>query len=331
VSESPFAWQREQWQQLARLRGEGRLPHALLLTAPAGTGLPEFAEQWARAQLCSVVAPGDVACGRCGACEQLVAGTHPDCVRLVPEKAGKAIGVDVVRALIERLALTASGPAGKVAIIDPADAMTLAAANSLLKTLEEPPGDCVLALVTNRPSRLPATVRSRCRKMAFGLPAGDAALEWLRERDVQRAEYWLGRAGGAPLEALRRSQEEVDDEALVTGFLDTLEKGTVAPSLLAKAAQHPLASSLPLFTTVMADLLRLRVAGVSSGRLQHPVHGERMARIASRLDARAMFHYLDELNRAVPGPSSSLRPEMQIQGLLADAARLPRTNAGQGR
>jgi DNA polymerase-3 subunit delta' len=331
VNGVPFAWQREHWQQLGRLCAEGRLPHALLLTAPAGTGLREFTEQWARAQLCTVAAPGDSACGSCGACEQTAAGTHPDLVRLVPDEAGKAIGVDAIRGLIERLGLTASGPAGKVAVVDPADAMTLAAANSLLKTLEEPPGNCAIALVTCRPTRLPATVRSRCRKVAFGLPSPETALAWLRERSVERPEHWLGRAGGAPLEALRRSGEEAGEESLVTGFLDTLEKGTVAPSLLAAAGQHPLESSVPLFSTVMADLLRLRVAGAGTGRLQHPLHEERMARIAARLDARAMFHYLDELNRAVPGPSSSLRPEMQIQGLLADAARLPRSNAGQGR
>lgn len=326
---APLPWQSETWRQLTQLRADDRLPHALLMTAPAGTGLSEFVEHWARACLC-VDTSGDAgSCGQCRVCEQVEAGTYPDLTRLVPEEAGKAIGVDAVRNLIERLHLTA-GPRGKVAIIDPADAMTLAAANSLLKTLEEPPGDSVIALVSCRPSRLPATVRSRCRRVGFGLPERETALAWLRERGVDRPEYWLERAGGAPIDARDRADTEADEESLVDGLLDTLDKGTVSPALVTRAGQQPLATSLPVFTSVVTDLLRLRIAGAGSGRLQHSVHAERMARVAARLDARELFHYLDELNRAVPGPSSSLRPDMQIQGLLADAAALRRSNEGQG-
>jgi len=325
-------WHEEQWRQLARLRGEQRMPHAILLAAPAGTGVGMFADRWAGALLCTAAASTEAgACGQCSACEQLAAGTHPDMVRLLPEEAGKAIGVDTVRALIDRLELTA-GAGGKVALIDPADAMTLAAANSLLKTLEEPPGECVILLVSRRPSRLPATVRSRCRELAFGLPSAEAALAWLREHGVDRPEYWFGRAGGAPLEAARLadSDAQAHGEVLLGGLLDTLERGTVSPRLVAQAADMPLESSLPLFTSVIADLLRLRVAGTEAGRLQHPAHAERMQRVAGRLDARALFHYLDELNHAAPGPSSSLRIDMQIQGLLADAAAIGRSERGPG-
>jgi len=330
VTGGALPWQDEQWRQLARLRAERRMPHAILLAAPAGTGVGTFAECWARALLCPTASDEAGACGQCATCEQLAAGTHPDMARLLPEEAGKAIGIDAVRALIDRLELTA-GAGGKVAIIDPADAMTLAAANSLLKTLEEPAGECVILLVSRRPSRLPATVRSRCRKLAFGLPSAETALAWLRERGVDRPEYWLGRAGGAPLDAARLAESgaEIDEEALTGGLLDTLERGTVSPRLVAQAGQMPLESSLLLFTTVIADLLRVRVAGTDAGRLQHPAHAERMRRVAGRLDARALFHYLDELNHAAPGPSSSLRVDMQIQGLLADAAAIGRGQGGR--
>lgn len=325
----PFPWQRAQWAHLQQAGADARLPHALLLAAPGGTGLRAFAEHWSRARLCHADG-ADGPCGQCTACEQVAAGTHPDFVRVVPEEAGKAIGVDAVRAMIERLGLTAGGR-GKIALIDPADALTLQAANSLLKTLEEPPAGSVILLLSSRPSRLPATVRSRCRRIAFGLPARDSAAAWLREQGVDAPETWLARAAGAPLAALDLARAEADDEPAVEALLQTLERGVVVPELAARAAASPLASSIPLLATVIADLIRIRVAGDVARDLHHPARRKRLEGVARQLDVPALFHYLDQLNRAVPGPSSALRPDMQLEGLLADASALrcsPRSNKG---
>lgn len=317
---APFPWQETQWQRLLRADTDGRLPHALLLSAPAGTGLHEFAGQWIRMRLCHA---DQRPCGRCPACEQLRAGTHPDLVRIEPEEAGKAIGIDVVRAMNERIGLTA-GRRGKIALIDPADALTLQAANSLLKTLEEPPAGSMIMLLSTRPSRLPATVRSRCQKIAFGLPERSSALAWLREQGLEDPASPLARAGGAPLIALDPAQTLEEEQSLVGGLLDTLERGVVPPELPAQVAGLSLQTSLPVLSTVISDMIRLRTADAAVERLHHPDHRQRMQHIAARLDVRAMFHYLDELNRAVPGPSSALRPDMQMQGLLADATELRR-------
>lgn len=323
---APYPWQKRQWHRLQRAQAGERMPHALLLSAPAGTGLREFGERWARARLC---AETDGPCGRCPACEQFLAGTHPDFVRVEPEEADKAIGIDAVRAMNERIGLT-GGRHGKIALIDPADALTLQAANSLLKTLEEPPAGSVILLLSTRPSRLPATVRSRCQKIAFGLPERETALAWLQEQGVKDAAIRLARAGGAPLAALDPARAGDEEGMLVEGFLATLEAGAVPPELPARAAGLPLQTSLPLLSSVVSDLIRIRTANANEERLHHPDRLEHMQRLAGRLDVRAMFHYLDELNRAVPGPSSALRPDMQIQGLLADAAALRRADGPNG-
>lgn len=319
---APYPWQSRQWERLQQAQRAGRLPHALLLAAPAGTGLRAFAERWGQARLCRAE-PGERPCGQCPACEQSAAGTHPDFVRLQPEESGKAIGIDAVRALSDRVALTA-GPQGKVALIDPADAMTLQAANALLKTLEEPPAGSVIVLLSHRVSRLPATIRSRCQALTFGLPPRQAALDWLQQEGVAEASTWLARAAGAPLAARELATEAVDAEPAIDGLLATLEAGAAPPGLAARLAQLPLQSSIPLLATVVADLIRLRVAAATDAHLQHPARRGQLQRVARRLDLRALFHYLDELNRAVPGPSSGLRPEMQIQGLLHDATALRR-------
>lgn len=317
---APYPWQERQWRRLQQAQAGERMPHALLLSAPAGTGLREFGERWARAWLCPET---DGPCGRCPACEQFLAGTHPDFVRVEPEESGKAIGIDAVRAMNDRIGLT-GGHHGKVALIDPADALTLQAANSLLKTLEEPPAGSVILLLSTRPSRLPATVRSRCQKIAFGLPERETASTWLQEQGMEDAAIRLARAGGAPLAALDPARTDDDERMLVDGILTTLESGAVPPELPAQAAGLPLQTSLPVLSSVVSDLIRIRTVNAAAERLHHPDRLEHMRRVAGRLDVRAMFHYLDELNRAVPGPSSALRPDMQIQGLLADAAALRR-------
>ena len=319
-------WQVDQWNRLRTRRGEGRLPHAMIVCGPGGTGERTFADTVMQSLLCTA-APDAAPCGQCAACREFLAGTHPDAVTIEPEEAGKAIGIDRIRGLIGRLALTGGGGA-KVALIDPAETLTLQAANSLLKTLEEPPGDSVLLLVSERPARLPATIRSRCQQVAFGLPERSAALEWLQSRlgegaDTDSAGVWLDRAGGAPLRALELSRREGDDADLITALVAALGDGRVAPEAIAAGARVPLRTSVPLLISAVEDIIRLRLA--PEPRLRLPGERQRLSAAGAGVDVAALFHYLDELKRSIPGPSSALRADIQWQGLLADAAETGRS------
>lgn len=326
MSGPPYPWQAAAWARLGALRAAARLPHALLVAGPGGTGTRAFAERAAQALLCGV--PAEAPCGACPACRQFAAGTHPDAIRVEPPEAGKAIPVDAVRTLVARLALTGAGP--KVALIDPAEAMNANAANSLLKTLEEPSGDSVLLLVSRRPGRLLATVRSRCQGITFGLPEPGSACAWLEEQGVADAATWLARAGGAPLAARALAGQESDpDAAVIDALLATLEGGSVPPEGLEAGTGLPLATSVPALARAVEDLLRLAMAGDGP-----PLHREdrrtRMRALAGGLDAGALFEYLDQLYRSIPGPSSSLRSDIQFEGLLADAAAIGRSRAPSG-
>jgi len=315
-------WQQEQWQRLVRNRRADRLPHALLVAGPGGTGLRAFAEAWTQALLCSAhveAAP----CGECRGCRLYGAGTHPDALPIEPSEAGKAISIDAIRALGERLALTGS-ESTKVALIDPAEALTGAAANSVLKTLEEPPGGSHLVLVSRRVARLPATVRSRCQRVSFGLPDHDTGVQWLHAQGIDAADAWLARAGGAPV--LARDYARADSDAgaqadtAVERLLTTLERGAV-PSSAHGDTDVALSVSVPALTAAVEDLLRLRYAPTAS-HLRWPERRERMQALVAQLDGPALFDYLDALYRSVPGASSSLRADTQYLGLLADAAAI---------
>ena len=207
-------WQEDNWQQLAQRHTQDQLPHALLLHGPAGTGKREFALSLAEALLCNNNnSTLNTACGTCSACSLLQAETHPDFFMVEPEEEGKAIKIDQIRGLIEKLTLSSHAGGYKIAIINPAEAMNSASANSLLKTLEEPPSDTIIILVSSKPSVLPATVRSRCQMLRMDLPGRQIALNWLQQhiQDENRANILLDMTGGSPLNAKRLADESLDE------------------------------------------------------------------------------------------------------------------------
>lgn len=182
----------------------GRLPHALFFTGPAGVGKSLVARHLAASLLCTDGA--DRPCGDCAGCVMLAAGTHPDFVAIGLAEGKKEIGIDAIRQLKKRLALQASAGAYKVAVIDDADRLSIAAQNALLKTLEEPPPGSYLVLVSASSRALLPTVRSRCQLMAFRPLSAKQVEAVLREsaglRPEQAAEL-AAAAQGSPGYALR--------------------------------------------------------------------------------------------------------------------------------
>jgi DNA polymerase-3 subunit delta' len=99
-----------------------------------------------------------------------------------------------------------------VVLVDPADSLNLAAANALLKVLEEPPLNTVFALVSDQPRRLLPTIRSRCTRLDIGLPPVDQAAHWLAGQGVDDALNLLALSGGTPLDAQRWADGSELDE-----------------------------------------------------------------------------------------------------------------------
>ena len=199
-------WLMPAWKVVAADLAEIRLHHALLFAGPRGYGKRALADALAAAALCTQRATDGSACGACRSCLLVAAGSHPDLVRVTFEpresdgKLRTELIVDQMRALGHRLAMSSQFGGLQIAIIDPADAMNPNAANALLKTLEEPASDTVIMLVADDPSRLPATIRSRCRRVDIGVPSHAEALAWMRARgiDGKVAETTLEASMGNP-------------------------------------------------------------------------------------------------------------------------------------
>jgi DNA polymerase-3 subunit delta' len=175
-------WLTPALQRFESARGRGQLGHAWLISGPAGSGKLNLAFVLARRLLgneASVAALSpDVALAAQGA-RHAPMDRHPDLHWLYPEEDKQTISVEQVRDVIEALALTAHAGGAKVVIIEPAEALTPAAANALLKTLEEPSGDTYLLLLSHQPGRLPATIRSRCQQVKVARPPAAELATWL--------------------------------------------------------------------------------------------------------------------------------------------------------
>ncbi len=192
-----------------------RLGHAPLIQGPAGVGKRVLGDWLSRRILClSRETPAP--CGRCRSCELFASGTHPDFFDVGIPEDKRDIPVDSIRELNGRLQLTSSLSDRRVARILPAEAMNTNAANALLKTLEEPASNAWLILISDRPGRLPATIRSRCQAVTVRPPAHAESLAWLTAEVSARSlgiadeqvEYALELAGDAPLAALELLEGE---------------------------------------------------------------------------------------------------------------------------
>lgn len=181
-------WLAEPLESLIQAQSEQRLAHGWLIHGPAGIGKTNLALVFAT-RLLEGTLQGEPPAAL--SADEFLQGMlqrhephdhHPDLHCVHPAGGKHAIGVEQIRDVCETLSLSSYGGSGKVAVIEPAEAMTSSAANALLKTLEEPAGNSYLMLVSHRPGLLPATIRSRCQQLAVRGPSASQLARWSGER-----------------------------------------------------------------------------------------------------------------------------------------------------
>lgn len=329
-------WQEEAWRLLVARRARGAMPHAILLCGAAGLGQREFAERCAGWLLCEQ--DGDAPCGTCRSCRLYAVRTqrdpeetrpdgslaqpqgypnHPD-ARFVsyawnpkssPKKMYGELVIEQIRELSEWLALPPQFGRAQVALVEPAEALNVAAANALLKTLEEPGPGRHLILVATQTARLPATIRSRCQRVELHAPERAVAEAWLRQRGVAdaAARQALDASDGNPGQAL--AWIEADKLKLrldVAKDLRELNAGIAAPFDVAQRWGRDEAD------------LRLRFAASlvqQQGRVQAQGGGGPLA-LTRAVDLVKLTHWFDRANRTRDLLRGPIRPELAMLELL---------------
>lgn len=202
-----YPWQSKQWQVLAYQIQHNRLTNGYLFHGIAGLGKQDIACTFAQVILCSHSERLDLGC-QCTSCQLWRGQNHPDGFLLgLGEQALGPIKIESIRELTQWLVQTPQLSRRKVALVGAAERMTEAAANALLKTLEEPPVYASIVLVSNQLERLPATLRSRCQLIGFHPSFHSHTQAWVAKQlalsDFRAANDWLYLAQGAPLFALQ--------------------------------------------------------------------------------------------------------------------------------
>lgn len=245
----------------SRILGNGRLAHAYLFRGPEGVGKKMFAAALGAALNCRQ-REGLSACGGCASCGKLAAGSHPDYITIAPEKG--AIKIDQIRELIKGLSFAPYEAKTRVVLIEDVHTMRQEAANSLLKTLEEPPGKNLLILTADSSGQVLRTILSRCQVIPFyPLTLADTA-EILQRQDPDlapaKASLLAGMAEGSPGRAqlfLGRGLLELWEE--LQGLLLGEEQGAVADLgglLLMAEVMGALKEDLPRFFSLIRLWIR---------------------------------------------------------------------------
>ena len=305
----------EMWQSSV---SHGRVPHALMLTGAPGTGKRAAAAWLARNRL-------GMPAGELPE-YPFERPEHADLHWLEPPEDKHTIGIDQVRSLVNELSLTSYEGKGKAAVISPADAMTHNAANSLLKTLEEPPGDALLILVVDRPGRLPATIFSRCQRMNTRVPTEDVGLNWLSA--AHPGTNWahlLREAGFAPIAALESLARADETEVLATDFR-AIAEGRAAPlEVAARWAKHEPEFVLGWLSRQVQMCISRTANGLNAG-----VSAIISDSVLERIDRRKLFCYLDIINRLRGQPAGSFNVQLTLECLLIDwSERLEQVTASR--
>jgi DNA polymerase-3 subunit delta' len=246
---------------------------------------------------------------------------HPDLRWVRPLEDKQTIHIDQIRELVAQLSLTSYESGAKVAIIEPANAMTGSAANSLLKTLEEPQGDALLLLIADRMGTLPATILSRCQRLTIATPPQSVSLAWLNR--LQPAADWaaaLRMAGNAPLAALEARERLDVTDAMTRDFMQVAERRLSPIDVAARWAKYE-----PYF--VLGWLCRqvqhsiYRAACGAGGSAGESFEGDLAESVLNRIDRRNLFCYLDVINRVRSQSAGSFNVQLTLESLLIDWAQ----------
>ena len=250
ASDAPPQWINRQLKSLLQQRG-----HAWLLAGPSGMGQYRLGLEMVRAWLCDKsggnAAPTN-ACGQCASCHAIDVRAHTDLLVLMPEtlmlalgwplseeaqkkiddkerKPSKEIRVEALRDAVEFAQRTSGRGRGKAVLVYPAERMNAISANTLLKTLEEPPGDLKFVLASESVHQLLPTIRSRCLGHAMLWPGEQESLQWLTEQGLTQAEAatLLRASGGRPQDA-RDAFGDGMQPALWEGLPRAMQLGDVA-------------------------------------------------------------------------------------------------------
>lgn len=364
-SESPLApWLQALWKDL----DFDQFPNAILLHGQSGIGKFSFAIELAKALLCESSSEFNKPCNQCEACHWFVASNHPDFISLVPEthrkllpqveydsdetpKKGKAsrddsdsettekkekkiISIEETRSAIESLTIGSHRGGNRVILVYPLELLRPDSANTLLKSLEEPPANTIFILLANRVDRVLPTIRSRCRLLTAPRPNRSQGLGWLREQLPTISGFKINDAdietiydeqGGAPYAVFdslvaRHNKDDKDELTIAIAasriLLQSMAQGARISWLDAAEKTHKAHYSFLLATMQrwVSDLMLVVQGGDPRYYPKHIATLKGLAQSARLLKLHQFWKSLVEARRS---ENHTLASRIQLEALLS--------------
>ena len=242
----------------------GRIPSSYLFSGPEGIGKNLVARNFAKAVNC-LNRVGSDPCDNCASCRKIDSNNHPD-VHLIPpsdkleggEETGDAIKIEHIRQLQDSIILRPYEGKYKVFIIDNAHLFTPDASNAFLKTLEEPPANSLIILITSKPQMLLSTIVSRCQRVKFSALSVHLLEGMLSDEyglDGQLSHYLAYFCEGRIGRALRLKGEDVlkSKNSVIDFFLSGYKASVTGESL----SKDRMRESLGILSTWLRDIYYL--------------------------------------------------------------------------
>ena len=323
LSESLCPWLQAPFAVLEEARQQGRLGHAWLLTGSWGIGKINLALVLAERLLNPsgtdplVLTASAATAARAELYEP--ADHRPDLVCVFPQDQRRSIGIDQIREACQQLTLSSLQGQAKVMVVEPAESLTTAAANALLKTLEEPTPNTYIWLVSHQPGRLPATVRSRCQKMSIPRPLPAQVHAWLEAsgKSASEAPWPADSMTLAPFEILDRARlpKAISNNAIY----DTLHKISISEIDAQAVADQWLKDDSALWmqgiATVLQATLRGCLAPAASNRVTDSAP-DRLHTLGLGLTPRQLFGKLTEVENLLASRGSGINDGLALRVIL---------------
>lgn len=338
-----YPWQQKAWNQIASL--SNRIPNAWLMIGRKGIGKLEFAEHLAHALLCENSKETLQVCGKCPSCLLTRSGNHPDFYKLIPtptkvwnyhntnnseealeenkksgdDKKNLSIKIEDIRYITDQLHLTSMRGIRKVVMINPAEMMTLGAANALLKFLEEPSESVIFILMTHNRARVLPTIKSRCQQFILPTPTYEESIAYLNQIEIKNPEKMLAFYGVPLFEHYDEYDELIDNLVNVLAYPKVIDILDFAAKFDSK--KHTLALFLEWFEKWLIDLTSVSIGHSAAF---YPQQQENFKRLSQRLKTtQPLFNQLyDKVCKIVPYGRHTLSVKLAIECMLIDYLKI---------
>ena len=302
---------------LRRTLAHNRLAHAYLFEGPQGVGKRLTALALARTVFCSE----GTGCGECAPCRKIDHNNHPDLQVVEPD--GKFIKIEQIRNLQRTLSFNPVESSRRICLIDQADKMNPAAANSLLKTLEEPSAETLIILISARPEALLTTVLSRCQRLPFArLPQAciESTLIEQRGYDQKDAHIIAALADGSFQMALDRDPAFYLERRIeILKRVSALSPASILPLMeLAKELatdKETIPETLELLQAFYRDLLLYRFNRPAESLINIDLQ-EKIRRVATKENTTSILNKLDAVNICQRNHERNVNPQLNMEVLL---------------